>query len=58
MSPTHIIVCSDSEVYSWYYMNKKSQSLNAFDERPQSHRDVRKIGREMAWFIEDNPRQD
>ena len=58
MCETHIIVCSDSEVYSWYYMNKRSQALNTFDDRPQSHREVRKMGREMAWFIEEKPKQD
>jgi hypothetical protein len=32
--------------------------VNAFQDGAASSRDVRKIGREMAWFIDELPQQD
>lgn len=52
MTKTHVIVCNSDFVYLWQYRNQV-QRLTTFENSNQAG--IRKIGREMAWFIDDSP---
>jgi|JI6StandDraft_1071083.scaffolds.fasta_scaffold01989_4 WD repeat-containing protein 35 len=52
MSKTHIIVISESYVYLWHYRSQTSR-LTMFEASSQVS--LRKIGREICWFIDDKP---
>ena len=50
MSKTHIVATSDSYVYLWQYKSQNSR-LTLFDASAQVN--LRKLGREVCWFIGD-----
>jgi hypothetical protein len=52
MTRTHIIVCNNDFVYVWQYRNQVAK-LTSFESSAQTG--IRKLGREIAWFIDDNP---
>jgi WD repeat-containing protein 35 len=49
MTKTHIIVCSHDHVYLWQYRNQVAR-LTTFEAQTG----LRKVGRETAWFIDNN----
>jgi WD repeat-containing protein 35 len=53
MTKTHIIVCSAEHVYVWQYKNQVSR-LTTFETVGGGQGGARKLGRETAFFIEDN----
>jgi WD repeat-containing protein 35 len=52
MSKTHIIVISENYVYLWHYRSQTSR-LTMFEASSQAS--LRKIGREICWFIDEKP---
>lgn len=52
MSRTHIIIISESYVYLWQYRSQTSR-LTMFEASSQVS--LRKIGREICWFIDEKP---
>lgn len=54
MSKTHIIIASVDHVYCWQYKNQVAR-LTAFEGVSKQGAESRKIGRESAWFIDEEP---
>ncbi|CAD8136286.1 unnamed protein product [Paramecium pentaurelia] len=52
MTKTHIIIANNDYVYLWQYRNQV-QRLTTFESNQNTG--IRKIGKEMAWFIDENP---
>lgn len=54
MSKTHIVISSLDHLYCWQYKNQIAR-LTVFEATSKQGTETRKIGRENAWFIEEEP---
>ena len=54
MSKTHIIVSSSEHIYCWQYKNQIAR-LTTFEATSKQGTESRKMGRENAWFIDEDP---
>lgn len=52
MSKTHVAVANNDYVYLWQYRNQVAR-LTTFEST--AAQGIRKLGREIAWFIDDSP---
>jgi WD repeat-containing protein 35 len=52
ITKTHIIACSNDFVYVWQYRNQVAR-LTTFETSANSG--VRKLGRDVAWYVDDVP---
>ena len=54
MSKTHIVIASAEHVYCWQYKNQIAR-LTTFEATSKQGAETRKMGRENAWFIDEEP---
>jgi len=54
MSKTHIAIASTDQIYCWQYKNQIAR-LTAFEATTKQGTETRKMGRENAWFIDEDP---
>lgn len=58
MGQTNICICSYDCVYVWQYKSAQSSRLTSFQDNLQAaQQQMKRTGKENAWFIDDAPDQ-